>query len=167
MSAVTADSSSHAVTGPALRKALGRFVSGVTVVTTGSGDDIHGMTANAFTSVSLDPPLVGFLPTVTSSTFKKLRTASSFCVNVLAADQQPLAQAMAVRGPHKFDGVDWTPGVTGSPVLAGTLAHVECRTEAVHPAGDHVVVIGRILDLAPGADRPPLLFHRGGYLPEG
>lgn len=151
------------------RDVLGQFATGVTVVTSVHDGEPVGLTCQSFSSVSLEPPLVLFCVSRTSTTWARVSQVGHFCVNVLAADQQPLAQAMAVRGPHKFDGVDWTPGVTGSPVLAGTLAHVECRTEAVHPAGDHVVVIGRILDLAAGsgADQPPLLFHRGGYLPEG
>ncbi|WP_246003408.1 flavin reductase family protein [Nocardioides aurantiacus] len=151
------------------RDVLGRFATGVTVVTAVHEGEPVGLTCQSFSSVSLEPPLVLFCVSRTSSTWPRVRASGHFCVNVLAADQQPLAEAMAVRGPHKFTGVDWRPGVSGSPVVAGTLAHVDCRIEAVHPAGDHDVVIGHVLDLGLGSPTTsaPLLFHRGGYLPEG
>ena len=151
------------------RDVLGRFATGVTVVTADDDGEPVGLTCQSFSSVSLEPPLVLFCVSSSSSTWPRIRRSGHFCVNVLAADQQPLARAMAVRGPHKFSAVDWHPGVTGSPVVAGVLAHVECRIEAVHPAGDHDVVIGRVLDLGVGSPTTPdpLLFHRGSYLSEG
>ena len=150
------------------RDVLGQFATGVTVVTSVHEDEPVGLTCQSFSSVSLEPPLVLFCVSRTSTTWARISQVGHFCVNVLAAAQRPLAQAMAIRGPHKFDGVGWRPGVTGSPVIDGVLAYVECRVEAVHTAGDHEVVVGRILDLGLGSspDAPPLLFHRGGYAPD-
>jgi 3-hydroxy-9,10-secoandrosta-1,3,5(10)-triene-9,17-dione monooxygenase reductase component len=149
------------------RDVLGQFATGVTVVTAVHEGEPIGLTCQSFSSVSLEPPLVLFCVSRTSTTWARLRQVGHFCVNVLAGDQRPLARTMAVRGPHKFTGVDWSPGVTGSPVVAGALAHVECRIESVHPAGDHDVVIGRVLALGLGdGSAPPLLFHRGDYLPD-
>ena len=147
------------------RDVLGQFASGVTVVTAMSGDEPVGMTCQSFSSVSLDPPLVMFVPSKTSRAWPLIQRAGHFCVNVLGAEQADLSNAMASRGTDKFTDVAWTPAPrTGSPVLSGTLAHVDCTIHAVHEAGDHYVVIGRALDLRLGdQDRDPLLFFRGQY----
>lgn len=147
------------------RDVLSRFGSGVAVVTTMSDDEPVGMTCQSFSSVSLDPPLVLFVPAKTSRAWPRIQRAGRFCVNVLGADQAALSDQMARRGVDKFAGVDWLPSRhTGSPVLRGCLAHIDCTVHAVHEAGDHHVVIGRALDLQvedEGAD--PLLFFRGRY----
>ena len=148
------------------REVLGRFASGVTVVTGTWDDEPVGLTCQSFSSVSLEPPLVLFVPARTSRAWPLIRRSGRFCVNFLAADQVELSEVMASRGMDKFAGVKWTPSpVTGSPVLEGTLAHVDCTIEGVHEAGDHYVVIGRVVDLA--TDVPtgpePLLFFEGGY----
>jgi 3-hydroxy-9,10-secoandrosta-1,3,5(10)-triene-9,17-dione monooxygenase reductase component len=129
------------------------------------GDDPVGMTCQSFSSVSLDPPLVMFVPAKTSRAWPMIQRAGRFCVNVLSAEQAGLSNQMASRGVDKFAGVDWTPSRhTGSPVLTGTLAHIDCTVHAVHEAGDHYVVIGRALDLQVGAEgSDPLLFFRGQY----
>lgn len=146
------------------RDVLGRFASGVTVVTTVSGGAPVGMTCQSFSSVSLDPPLVLFVPAKTSRAWPLIQRSGRFCVNFLAADQAELSNQMASRGTDKFSGVSWEPAAhTGSPVLHGALAHLDCTIHAVHEAGDHVVVIGRVQDLQAAADADPLLFYRGSY----
>ncbi|GGO68879.1 hypothetical protein GCM10012276_03740 [Nocardioides deserti] len=149
------------------RDVLGRFASGVTVVTAVSGGEPVGMTCQSFSSVSLDPPLVLFVPAKTSRAWPLIQRSGRFCVNFLADGQAELSNQMASRGSDKFAGVAWHPSAaTGSPVLEGSLAHVDCSVHAVHEAGDHWVVIGRVLQLATapeGAAEDPLLFYRGKY----
>jgi len=150
------------------RDVLGRFGSGVTVVTAVSNDEPVGLTCQSFSSVSLDPPLVLFVPAKTSRAWPLIQRSGRFCVNLLGADQADLSNTMASRGTDKFAEVKWTPAPqTGSPMLAGALAHIDCSIHAVHEAGDHFVVIGRVLDLVTDDDgdddAAPLLFYRGQY----
>lgn len=147
------------------RDVLGRFATGVTVVT-GLAPDGHpvGLTAQSFASVSLDPPLVLFCPARTSRAWPLIERSGSFCVNLLADHQQEISQVMATRGADKFAAVEWRPSrVTGSPRIEGILGHVDCAIEAVHEAGDHFVVIGRVLDLDATDLRHALLFYQGRY----
>jgi len=150
------------------RDVLGRFASGVTVVTGVSNDEPVGLTCQSFSSVSLDPPLVLFIPAKTSRAWPLLQRSGKFCVNLLAADQAELSNTMASRGIDKFAEVKWTPAPhAGSPMLAGAIAHIDCSIHAVHEAGDHFVVIGRVLDLVTDDDGDddvaPLMFYRGQY----
>jgi 3-hydroxy-9,10-secoandrosta-1,3,5(10)-triene-9,17-dione monooxygenase reductase component len=148
------------------RDVLGRFASGVTVVTTTSDDEPVGLTCQSFSSVSLDPPLVLFIPARSSRSWPLIQRSGRFCVNFLAAGQAELSRTMASRGADKFRDVKWTPSpVTGSPMLDGALAHVDCTIHAVHEAGDHHVVIGSVVDLVVPEDgeTEPLLFFRGEY----
>ncbi|MSZ76688.1 MAG: flavin reductase [Actinobacteria bacterium] len=146
------------------RDVLGRFASGVTVVTSVSGGEPVGMTCQSFSSVSLDPPLVLFIPAKTSRAWPAIQRSGRFCVNFLASEQAELSNRMASRGVDKFAGVDWAPAEsTGSPVLAGALAHVDCTIHAVHEAGDHYVVIGRVLAMESTDADDPLLFFQGKY----
>lgn len=146
------------------RDVLGRFASGVTVVTAMSGGEPVGMTCQSFSSVSLDPPLVLFIPAKTSRAWPLIQRSGRFCVNFLAADQAELSNKMASRGVDKFTGVSWAASeVTGSPLLEGALAHVDCTIHSAHEAGDHYVVIGRVLDLAMNDGEEPLLFFQGQY----
>ncbi|MCW2764289.1 MAG: 3-hydroxy-9,10-secoandrosta,3,5(10)-triene-9,17-dione monooxygenase reductase component [Nocardioides sp.] len=146
------------------RDVLGRFASGVTVVTSTSNGEPVGMTCQSFSSVSLDPPLVLFIPAKTSRAWPLIQRSGRFCVNFLAADQADLSNAMASRGVDKFADVAWSPSeATGSPILDGTLAHLDCTIHSVHEAGDHYVVIGRVLDLANTDGDDPLLFFQGKY----
>lgn len=146
------------------RDVLSQFASGVTVVTAMSGGEPVGMTCQSFSSVSLDPPLVMFIPAKTSRAWPLIQRSGKFLVNVLAADQAWLSNQMASRGSEKFAGVDWAPSeATGSPLLRGTIAHLDCSIHAVHEAGDHYVVIGRVLALETGDADDPLLFFRGRY----
>lgn len=162
---VSADDPEALAAARRFRDVLSQFGSGVTVVTTMSGGEPVGMTCQSFSSVSLDPPLVLFVPAKSSRAWPLIQRAGRFCINVLRGDQAELSNQMASRGADKFAGVDWEASPhTGSPVLAGTLAHIDCTIHAVHEAGDHYVVIGRALDLQVGDERgDPLLFFRGQY----
>jgi len=149
------------------RQVLGHFPTGVTVITTMTTDgEPVGFTIGSFTSVSLDPPLVGFLPMVDSQRWQQINATGSFCVNVLAAEQGELCWRFAktdIAAP--FDDIDWRPSATTrSPMLAGAIAWIDCAIEQVVDAGDHHFVLGRVLDLDhadPTSDPRPLLFYRG------
>jgi len=145
------------------RDVLGQYASGVTVVTTLQGGNPVGMTCQSFTSVSLDPPLVAFLPQKSSRAFAAIRQSRRFCVNFLAADQTDLSNSFASLAEDKFDGIDWQPTNSGMPRLEGTVGWVDCSVHAVHEAGDHYLVIGKVEDLEQGDATRPLLFHQGRY----
>jgi 3-hydroxy-9,10-secoandrosta-1,3,5(10)-triene-9,17-dione monooxygenase reductase component len=148
------------------RDVLGRFASGVTVVTSMSGGAPVGMTAQSFSSVSLNPPLVLFIPAKSSRAWPAIQRSGKFCVNFLAHGQEELSNTMASRGVDKFEGVSWSPSPeTGSPLLEGTLGYVDCQIHTVHEAGDHYVVIGRVLnlDMTDSGAAEPLLFFQGQY----
>lgn len=144
------------------RKVLGHFPTGVTVITADPGDKPVGFTIGSFTSVSLDPPLVGFLPTKTSTTWPDMHTAGKFCVNVLAADQGDLCWAFAKEVDHKFTDVGHRPSPLGSPILDGALAWIDCTIDTVVEAGDHWFVMGLVHDLDVARDDVrPMLFFQG------
>ena len=145
------------------RTVLGHFCSGITIVTAVDRDEPVGLTCQSFASVSLDPPLVLFVPAKAANSWPHIRAAGHFCANVLAEDQEALGRRFAVRGADKFAGVGWRPGPSGAPVLDGCIAYVDCGIEAVHDAGDHDIVVGRVTDLAVTSETSPLLFFRGGY----
>jgi 3-hydroxy-9,10-secoandrosta-1,3,5(10)-triene-9,17-dione monooxygenase reductase component len=156
------------------RDVLGIFATGVTVVTSMSGDEPVGMTCQSFSSVSLDPPLVMFCPAKTSRAWPMMRQAGFFCVNFLAAGQQDISNGMATKGVEKFQGIGWKPASTGAPLIDGVLGYVDCVIDRVHEAGDHYIVVGRVQELAYGDGREdasatdvPLLFHRGAYTQPG
>ena len=146
------------------RSVLGRFASGVTVVTARdpSGRD-HGMTVSAFCSVSLVPPLVLICVDHAASSHDTLLETAHFAVNVLAAHQESISRRFSGLDENvRFDGVGYSRGSTGSALLDDALAHIECRHVAHHPAGDHTIVIGEVEAAEAYADRP-LLYYRGGY----
>lgn len=154
------------------RDVLGRFASGVTVVTSMSNGAPVGMTAQSFSSVSLNPPLVLFIPAKTSRAWPAIQRSGKFCVNFLAHGQEELSNTMASRGVDKFADVAWSPAPeTGSPLLDGVLGYVDCQIHTVHEAGDHYVVIGRVLALdltePDSAEAQPLLFFQGKYRTTG
>ena len=160
---VPEDGSVNAESSRRFRDVLGRFCTGVTVVTSMSGDRPVGMTCQSFTSVSLDPPLVLFCPAKTSRAWPQMQRAGFFCVNLLSHDQLELSDAFARKGVDKFAGVSWRPSATGAPLLDGVLGWVDCTIYAVHEAGDHYVVIGRVMDLGVEEAPHPLLFYQGQY----
>ncbi len=152
------------------RRVLGHFASGVTVVTApgeAAGAAPAGFACQSFASLSLDPPLVAFMVARTSATWPRLARAGVFCVNVLGAHQGALCRAFAVSGADKFAGVRHTPApASGSPLLAGVPAWIDCTVHAVHTGGDHLVVVGRVDALGTddaAAAAGPLLFHRGEF----
>lgn len=146
------------------RSVLGRFASGITVVTSvdASGDDC-GMTVSAFCSVSLAPPLILVCVDHVASMHDMLVRASHFAVNILAAHQEPMSRRFSGPDEHKrFDGVGYARGLTGVALLDDALAHIECRRIAQHDAGDHTIIIGEVETAAAHSHRP-LLYYRGGY----
>jgi len=150
------------------RDVLGRFASGVTVVTAISGGEPVGLTCQSFSSVSLNPPLVLFIPSKTSRAWPLIQRSGKFCVNFLADGQADVSNVMASRGVDKFADVAWKPAPeSGSPLLEGTLGYVDCQIHTVHEAGDHYIVVGRVLDLVLGDGEKPLLFFQGKYASTG
>ena len=149
------------------RQVLGHFPTGVTVITATRADGTPvGFTIGSFASVSLDPPLVGFLPMSNSERWQTIEETGSFCVNVLGHEQGELCWQFAKSSVvDPFEGVDWRPSpITGSPILTGAIAWIDCRIERVVEAGDHQFVMGRVLELEhtdPDLDPVPLLFYRG------
>lgn len=146
------------------RSVLGRFASGITVVTTRDAQERDvGMTVSAFCSVSLHPPLVQVTVDRVASMFDALRAAERFGVNVLASDQEALSRRFAaVDSMHRFDGIGYTRGESRVVLLDDALAHLECRLVAQHPAGDHTIFVGEV-ERAAARDARPLLYYRGGY----
>jgi flavin reductase (DIM6/NTAB) family NADH-FMN oxidoreductase RutF len=144
------------------RAVLGHFASGVLVVAALDSGQPAGFTCQSFFSLSLEPPLIALAPGKASTSWPRVALADGFCANVLADDQEVVARTFARSGPDKFAGVNWSAGDTGHPHLSGCLAWIDCVIETVHDAGDHHLVIGRVVGLEAGAGRP-LLFYRGGF----
>ena len=150
------------------RQVLGHFCSGVTVITALVGDKSEpiGFACQSFAAVSLEPPLVLFCPSRRSATWPRIERAGHFCANVLTDGQRELSRRFGVSaatGSDKFAGLRWSPCSSGAPVLEGALTWIGCAIQAVHEAGDHFVVIGRVAELGECAPQPPLLFYRGRY----
>jgi len=146
------------------RSVLGRFASGITVVTTidGAGRDV-GMTASAFASVSLHPPLISVCIDHSASMYEALRGAERFGVSILASDQEAHSRRFAaMESSHRFDGIGYERGESGVVLLDEALAHIECVRVAQHEAGDHTLFIGEV-ERATARDARPLLYYRGGY----
>lgn len=149
--------------GTALRSAFGRFGTGVTIITTQTDAGPLGMTANSFSSVSLDPPLVLWSAALNSKRHDAFAKAKTFCIHILGEYQSAQALHFATQG-HDFSEFDWFEGPEGSPTLHGALATFHCETHAVHPAGDHSIILGLVRHAAErrgtGAG---LLFDRGRF----
>ena len=147
-----------------LRRCLGSFVTGVTVITVldENGAPV-GMTANSFNSVSLDPPLIVWSLRTNARAFPVYSTAKRFVVNILSEEQVDVSNRFAKSGPDRFDGVATTPGIDGVPMIDGCSAHLECRTEATYPGGDHLLFLGRVERII-GSARKPLAFGAGKYM---
>lgn len=146
------------------RETLGHYPTGVALVTgfDEAGRPV-GMVVGSFTSVSLDPPLVAFLPTKDSGRYARLRSARTFAVNVLSADQEDVCRRFAARGDTSWDGIPWSTSPAGTPVLDDAVAWIDCTVESVQEAGDHLLVIGRVQDMLVVNPVAPLLFFQGGY----
>jgi flavin reductase (DIM6/NTAB) family NADH-FMN oxidoreductase RutF len=163
---VSGDGEPRGVSGAVLRDVMSQFASGVTVLTTG-GEHAAGMTANAFSSVSLDPPLVLCCVVRTARLHDAIPRAGHFGVSILGADQEGVARYFADKkrpsGASQFDEVDWFAGKhTGAPLLAGSLAWLECELAEAFDGGDHSIYLGRVLDAGSGSG-PALLFFGSGF----
>jgi flavin reductase (DIM6/NTAB) family NADH-FMN oxidoreductase RutF len=149
------------------RSAVGVFATGVTVVTTRGEEHAYGMTANAFSSVSLDPPLVLVCVMSPSEGANHISRNGCFAVNILAADQEPMSGYFASRdrprGRDAFREVPHRLGASGSPLIEGAAAVLDCHLHADHEAGDHRILIGEVLELELSAEIQPLVFHGGKY----
>ncbi|MFC8585773.1 MULTISPECIES: flavin reductase family protein [unclassified Streptomyces] len=151
----------------ALRETMSRFATGVIVLSVG-GEHLHAMTANAFSSVSLEPPTVLCCVSHSAVMHKAITSARSFGVSVLSAEQEPLARHFADKrrplGRAQFDGIGWRPGeVTRAPLLDGAVAWLECELAEAHDSGDHSVFIGDVVSSATSADESGLLFFNGRF----
>ena len=144
------------------REVLGHFATGITIVTALEDGVPVGFTCQAFSALSLDPPMVILAPARSSTSWPRIAKAGAFCVNVLEERQEALCRAFAVSGGDKFEGVGWTNGITGAPVIDHSLAVVECRLGDIFDGGDHELVTGHVvaMDVAEGN---PLLFYRSGF----
>lgn len=147
------------------RQVLGSFPTGVVVITaTGNDGEALAMTVGTFVSVSLDPPLVGFLPSKTSSSWAAIRRSGKrFGVNILGNTQEDVCRAVARRKTNKLEGFDWSLTDYGTPKLAERTAFIDCEIEHIYDGGDHDIVVGRVLSLESVPSTLPLLFFRGGY----
>jgi flavin reductase (DIM6/NTAB) family NADH-FMN oxidoreductase RutF len=150
-----------------LRTALGTFATGVTVITTCGATEPYGMTANAFSAVSLDPPLVLVCVKSDSQGSECIRQNGVFVVNILTVEQEPISQYFAsrdrMRGANAFAEIPYHMAASGAPVLEGTIAYLDCSVHGTCPAGDHVIFIGEVRALGIDPQARPLLFHGGRY----
>lgn len=147
----------------ALRQCLGKFATGVTVVTCADANgNPNGITANSFSAVSLEPPLVLWNIAKVSNSLDAYLSAKYFAVNVLTADQRNLAAHFAKSDHTRFDNVEYTTSANGVPLLPDTLATFDCRTHEIHDCGDHYVIIGEVSSFK-SAEREPLLFFGSAY----
>ena len=145
------------------RHVLGHFATGVAVITATGPSGPVGMVVSSFTSVSLEPPLVAFLPDRSSTSWPKIRAAGAFCVNILSAGQEELCAQFARKGIDKFAGVSWRPASSGAPILDGGMAWIDCELTQTFESGDHYIAIGRVLQLEAAEYGVPLVFFQGGY----
>jgi len=145
------------------RQVMGNFAAGVTVVTTvGAEEKPFGLTATAFTSLSLVPPLVLVCIGKASETYPYFAPAGRFAVNFLAANQQDASQRFASSGGEKFADIPWRRGALGLPLLEGTLGHLECRIVGAHDGGDHTIYVGEVESAASNGGEP-LVYFRSAY----
>jgi flavin reductase (DIM6/NTAB) family NADH-FMN oxidoreductase RutF len=145
------------------RSVLGRFASGITIVTAVDehGDD-HGMTVSAFCSASLEPPLIAACIDHAATMHPMLQRVTHFAVNILSAEQEALSRRFAEPEANRFDGVGYTRGAVGAALIDDALAYLECSVQTRFPAGDHTVLIG-LVERAIARDARPLLYYRSGY----
>ena len=145
------------------RSVLGHFASGIVIVTSGLEGQPVGLTAQSFASVSLEPPLVLFCPSKSSTSWPTVRQTAKFCVNVLAENQEAVCQRFATSGGSKFEGVSWVWNDHGLPVIDDCIAYIDCSLHLVHDAGDHEIAIGLVESLDLGLPNRPLLYYQGAY----
>ncbi|GHH30361.1 flavin reductase family protein [Streptomyces lanatus] len=146
------------------RKVLGHFCSGVTIISAFDGRKPIGFTCQSFLSLSLDPALIAFSASKTSTTYPRIREIGKFVVNVLASDQDEVSNAFAKSGTDKWAGVHWKPGqILGHPVIDDALATLECEIAEETECGDHFLVVARVRHLEAASELKPLLFFQGSY----
>ncbi|MFQ5556993.1 MAG: flavin reductase family protein [Acidimicrobiales bacterium] len=155
--------SDHGLPSSEFRRVLGHFATGVTVVTAEGPGGPAGMTVGSFASVSLDPPLVTWCPSRTASAWEAIRSAGSFCVNVLGEHQMAACETFAGSSDDRFAGLAARTEATGAPVIEGSIAWIDCDTHAIHDGGDHEIVVGLVRALGAGGPEGPLIFYRGGF----
>jgi len=154
----------HRLDAQLLRRAFGQFATGIAVIGARAPDGtLVGMTVNSFASASLEPPLVMFCPAKALEAYEVYRTVRHFSASVLSAAQQPLSERFARRGAGKWAGVPHALSESGLPLIQGALACFECETQGRFDAGDHSIVLGRVLALAIAGEGEPLVFHRSRY----
>ena len=158
----SASRSFEPVTATLFRQTLGQFASGVTVIAAVNGRPV-GFACQSFFSVSLEPPLVGFAVSKASRSWPQIRDAGVFCVSVLSAADRDVCRTFAASGGDKFASVKWHPAATGSPRVAQCLAYIDCEIGAVHDAGDHLLVIGRVVEMGRSEAAPPLICFGGEF----
>lgn len=156
-----------AFSGREFRDALGAFATGVTVITTLGTEHPYGMTANAFSSVSLDPPLILVCVIKGTEGAQSIEQNGVFAVNILSVDQEPLSRYFASkdrpRGWEAFKQISHSRAASGSPILDGSACYLDCRLHTSHEAGDHIIFIGEVMAMGVDPEVQPLLFHRGKY----
>jgi flavin reductase (DIM6/NTAB) family NADH-FMN oxidoreductase RutF len=146
-----------------LRRIMGHYVTGATVVTATLEGHPYGMAVNSFTSVSLEPPLILFCPSRTSETWPLIERAGDFIVNILGQNQDELCRQFAAKRGDRFAATELLYTPNGNPVLAEAVAFLDCRVQDVHETGDHFVTIGHVLDMGVQQPGPPLVFYQGGF----
>ncbi len=156
--------SSEPISAEHFRNVLGQYPTGVCLITTidEAGQPV-GMVVGSFASVSLEPPLVSFMPAHTSSSWPVIRASGRFAVNVLSAEQEKVVRAFTGRERTRFDGLGWTVSPTGMPQLHGSVAYLECDIAEVFVAGDHDIVIGAVTTMTLLSAELPMIFYRGGF----
>lgn len=158
------DTSADAQARAELRATLGQFATGVTIITAreASGEPF-GMTANSFTSVSLEPPMILWNLGRDANCYRRMCEAERFAINFLAHDQRDLSDRFAAKGGEKFAAIDWTNDENGAPLLSGCIAYLSCRVRELIDAGDHVIVLADVTAHAITTKSEPLVFYQGGY----
>jgi 3-hydroxy-9,10-secoandrosta-1,3,5(10)-triene-9,17-dione monooxygenase reductase component len=147
------------------RQVLGCFPTGVAVITSADESGPVGLAVGSFTSVSLDPPLVGFFPSKTSTSWPRIQRTGQFVANILADHQEGISRTFAASGGDKFADIRWHAASNGAPVIEGVAAWIECDVDQIADAGDHLCVLGRVRHLAAetAAQSAPLVFFKGKY----
>lgn len=145
------------------RQALSQYATGIAVATTLDGHgQPHGLTINSFNSVSLDPPLVLWSLAKKSHQIDAFQTSGCYAINVLSEDQQEVSVRFASPVEDRFEGSAWETGSAGAPILSGVVASIQCKTEKIFDGGDHIILLGRVVEVD-HSRLPPLLYHGGAY----
>ncbi|MFB9246638.1 flavin reductase family protein [Sphaerisporangium melleum] len=145
-----------------LRRVLGRYPTGVVVIAAMSDGEPHGFTVNSFTSVSLDPPIVGFCAAHTSTTWPRIRDAGAFTISVLGVGQADVCRSFSAKGSDRFAGVEWSAPDGGHPAIGGALAWLDCVMSVCHVVGDHELILASVVAMTTNeVDDDPLVFHGG------